>query len=83
MPATAPSPNRVPILVVTEPALRLVRRGLLAPSEAAVAARWLGARVLVFRDGPVVYEPPAAPLHGGGGGHTRDATPAALPARAR
>jgi len=80
MPATAPSLNRVPILVVTDAALRLVRRGLLAPSDAAGAARWLGARVLVFRHAPVVYELPAAPLRGG---RTRDITPGALSTRAR
>jgi hypothetical protein len=80
MPATAPSLNRVPILVVTDAALRLVRRGLLGPSDAAVAARWLGARVLVFRHGPVVYELPAAPLRGD---RTRDVTPGALRTPAR
>lgn len=48
----------IPLLVVTDVAARLVRRGLLAPSEAG-AERWCGARVLVFRHGPVVCEPPA------------------------
>ncbi|MGH7547144.1 MAG: hypothetical protein ACREMM_03100 [Gemmatimonadales bacterium] len=35
-----------------------MRRGLLAASDHAVA-RWVGARVLVFPRGPVVYELPA------------------------
>jgi cysteinyl-tRNA synthetase len=39
-----------PLLVVPDVAARLVRRGLLAPTEAA-APYWRGARVLVFRQG--------------------------------
>ncbi|HMH81679.1 MAG TPA: hypothetical protein VK531_02315 [Gemmatimonadales bacterium] len=46
----------VPLLVVTDVAARLVRRGLLAPADAA-ADRWRQARVFVFRRGPVVSEP--------------------------
>jgi hypothetical protein len=45
-----------PLLVVTDVAARLIRRGLLAPADAA--GRWRVARVLVFRHGPVVCEPP-------------------------
>ena len=49
-----------PVLVVTDVAARLVRRGLLAPGDAAYGG-WGGARVLVFRRGPVVCErPPGA-----------------------
>jgi len=49
-----------PVLVVTDVAARLVRRGLLAPGDAARGG-WRGARVLVFRRGPVVCErPPGA-----------------------
>ncbi|PYO41174.1 MAG: hypothetical protein DMD33_14930 [Gemmatimonadetes bacterium] len=47
-----------PLLVVTDVAARLVRRGLLAPADAG-SAFWAGTRVLVFREGPVVCEPPA------------------------
>src|SRR5437870_265751 len=46
-----------PLLVVTDAGARLVRRGLVAPGD---AARWHGARVAVFRRGPVVCERPAA-----------------------
>jgi hypothetical protein len=50
-----PAPFRysAPLLVVRDAGARLVRRGLLAPSD---AAGWLGARVLVYRRGPVVCE---------------------------
>ncbi len=49
-----------PVLVVTDVAARLVRRGLLAPGDAARGG-WRGAQVLVFRRGPVVCErPPGA-----------------------
>ncbi|HYL20241.1 MAG TPA: hypothetical protein VEU74_00655 [Gemmatimonadales bacterium] len=44
-----------PLLVVTDVAARLVRRGLLVPADAS--AQWAGTRVLVFRYGPVVCEP--------------------------
>src|SRR6266705_5914434 len=47
----------LPLLVVTDAGARLVRRGLVAPGD---AARWQGARVAVFRRGPVVCELPAA-----------------------
>ena len=47
----------VPVLVVTDVAARLVRRGLVAPGDAARGA-WRAARVLVFRHGPVVCEGP-------------------------
>ena len=48
-----------PLLVVTDVAARLVRRGLLAPADAA--GRWRSVRVTVFRSGPVVCErPPGA-----------------------
>ena len=57
MAVTAPLLADAPLLVVTDVAARLVRRGLLAPAEAA-APRWRRARVLVFRHGPVVSEPP-------------------------
>jgi len=54
------SRDDVPLLVVTDVAARLVRRGLLAPGDAARGG-WRGARVLVFRRGPVVCErPPGA-----------------------
>jgi hypothetical protein len=46
---------KAPLFVVSEVAARLVRRGLVASSEVE-ATRWAGARVLVFRDEPVVYE---------------------------
>src|SRR5438309_1187667 len=45
-----------PLLVVTDAGARLVRRGLVAPGD---AVRWRGARVAVFRRGPVVCELPA------------------------
>ncbi len=45
----------LPLLVVTDVAARLVRRGLLAPADAALGG-WRRARVLVFRSGPVVCE---------------------------
>src|SRR5690349_6269569 len=41
---------REPLLVVTDVAARLVRRGLLEPADAATAP-WRRARVLVFRQG--------------------------------
>src|SRR3989442_15440796 len=47
----------LPLLVVTDAGGRLVRRGLVTPGD---AARWHGARVAVFRRGPVVCELPAA-----------------------
>src|SRR5438128_1453897 len=47
----------LPLLVVADAGARLVRRGLVAPGD---AARWHGARVAVFRRGPVVCELPAA-----------------------
>ena len=47
----------VPVLVVTDVAARLVRRGLLAPADAARGG-WRRARLLVFRRGPVVCERP-------------------------
>lgn len=53
-----PLRDEAPLLVVTDVAARLMRRGLLAPGEATGGA-WRGARVLVFRHGPVVSEPPA------------------------
>jgi len=46
-----------PILEVSDVAARLVRRGLLDLAD-PVLPRWLQARVLVFADGPVVYELP-------------------------
>ena len=46
-----------PVLVVTDVAARLVRRGLLAPADAARGG-WRRARLLVFRRGPVVCERP-------------------------
>src|SRR2546425_137595 len=46
-----------PLLVVADAGARLVRRGLVAPGD---AVRWDGARVVVFRRGPVVCELPAA-----------------------
>ena len=51
----------VPVLVVTDVAARLVRRGLLAP-RAVTAGGWRRTRVLVFRTGPVVCERPAGSL---------------------
>lgn len=59
--ATAPPRDDAPLLVVTDVAARLMRRGLLAPADAKGGA-WHGARVLVFRHGPVVSEPPAGAL---------------------
>ena len=54
------TPVSSPVLVVTDVAARLVRRGLLAPGD-ATRGGWRGARVLVFRRGPVVCErPPGA-----------------------
>src|SRR3989442_8357588 len=47
----------LPLLVVTDAGGRLVRRGLVAPGD---AVRWHGARVAVFRRGPVVCELRAA-----------------------
>lgn len=47
-----------PLLVVTDVAARLVRRGLLAPADARRGG-WRRARVLVFRCGPVVCERPS------------------------
>jgi len=48
------------VLVVTDVAARLVRRGLLAPGDASQGG-WRRARLLVFRRGRVVCErPPAA-----------------------
>jgi hypothetical protein len=51
------TPAAVPVLVVTDVAARLVRRGLIAPGDAGGGA-WGSARVLVFRHGPVVCERP-------------------------
>ena len=45
-----------PILVVSDVAARLVRRGLLDPADPTLS-RWRETRVLVFVHGPVVYEP--------------------------
>ena len=56
MPVPAPRLADAPLLVVTDVAARLVRRGLLTPADAA--GRWRSARVTVFRFGPVVCEPP-------------------------
>ena len=50
------TPASSPVLVVTDVAARLVRRGLLTPADAA--GRWRSARVIVFRSGPVVCDPP-------------------------
>src|SRR6059036_1024557 len=50
-------PRPRPLLVVADAGARLVRRGLVAPGD---AVRWHGARVAVFRRGPVVCELPAA-----------------------
>jgi hypothetical protein len=48
-----------PVLVVTDVAARLERRGLLAPAE--LASGWRRVRVLVYARGPVVCErPPGA-----------------------
>jgi len=51
------TPASVPVLVVTDVAARLVRRGLLAPGDGARDG-WRVTRVLVFRRGPVVCERP-------------------------
>jgi len=51
------TPASAPLLVVTDVAARLVRRGLLAPGDAARGG-WRRARVLVYRRGPVVCERP-------------------------
>jgi len=56
MPAPASRFADPPILVVTDVAARLVRRGLLTPADAA--GGWRSARVIVFRSGPVVCDPP-------------------------
>jgi hypothetical protein len=56
MPVPAPRLADSPLLVVTDVAARLVRRGLLTPADAA--GRWRSARVMVFRFGPVVCDPP-------------------------
>jgi len=56
MPVPAPRLADAPLLVVTDVAARLVRRGLLTPADAA--GRWRCARVTVFRSGPVVCDPP-------------------------
>ena len=50
-------PAPAPLLVVTDVAARLVRRGLLTPADAARGG-WRRARLLVFRRGPVVCERP-------------------------
>jgi cysteinyl-tRNA synthetase len=52
----APRVANPPLLIVTDVAARLVRRGLLTPADAA--GRWRSARVIVFRSGPVVCDPP-------------------------
>jgi len=51
------TPASAPVLVVTDVAARLVRRGLLAPGDASQGG-WRRARLLVFRRGPVVCERP-------------------------
>jgi hypothetical protein len=43
--------------VVSDVAARLVRRGLLDPTDPTLP-RWREARVVVFAHGPVVYELP-------------------------
>ena len=48
--------------MVSDVAARLVRRGLLAPGDAA-AGGWLAARVLVYRHGPVRVDAPTAPSY--------------------
>ncbi|HYT05169.1 MAG TPA: hypothetical protein VEM13_09860 [Gemmatimonadales bacterium] len=58
-PSLRPGDGVTPLLVVTDVAARLIRRGLLAPAEAA-AGGWVRTRVLVFRAGPVVCEVAAA-----------------------
>jgi hypothetical protein len=45
-----------PILVVSDAAARLVRRGLLDPTDPTLS-RWRETRVVVFAHGPVIYEP--------------------------
>ena len=54
--------SSAPVLVVSDVASRLVRRGLLAPADAA-AGGWLAARVLVYRHGPVRVDAPTAPSY--------------------
>lgn len=49
------SVDDVPLLVVTDVAARLVRRGLLEPAD-RTSPQWACVRVLVFRSGPVVCE---------------------------
>ena len=56
MPVPALRIAAAPLLVVTDVAARLVRRGLLTPADAA--GPWRSARVTVFRFGPVVCDPP-------------------------
>ena len=56
MPVPASRCTDAPLLVVTDVAARLVRRGLLNPADAA--GPWRSARVAVFRSGPVVCDPP-------------------------
>ena len=51
------TPPSAALLVVTDVAARLVRRGLLAPAD-ATRGGWRRARLLVFRHGPVVCERP-------------------------
>jgi hypothetical protein len=43
--------------VVTDAAARLVRRGLLDPTDPTLSW-WRETRILVFAQGPVLYEPP-------------------------
>ena len=74
MPVPAARLADAPLLVVTDVAARLVRRGLLTPADAA--GRWRSARVTVFRSGPVVCDPPP-------GTRAIDTQCDLLPARAR
>ena len=46
-----------PVLIVSDVAARLVRRGLLDPTD-PMLPRWRETRVFVFMHGPVIYEPP-------------------------
>ena len=46
-----------PILIVSDVAARLLRRGLIDPTDPTLP-RWRQSRVLVFADRPVVYELP-------------------------
>jgi cysteinyl-tRNA synthetase len=65
VPAPALPAGSPPLLVVSDVAARLVRRGLLAPADAGRGA-WPRTRALVYRHGPVVCEPPfgaGATLH--------------------